>query len=428
MRVVIYARFSSDNQRDASIEDQLRICRVRAEREGWSIVETFTDHAVSGATTLRPGYQSLLTILRAGGADIVLAESLDRFSRDQEHIAAFYKQASFARVRIVTLAEGEVTELHIGLKGTMGALYLKDLAAKTRRGLEGRILQGRSIGTPPYGYRIVRTLTDSGEIDRGLREIHPEKAIIINRIFRDYAAGASAWRIAMSLNKEGIPGPGGGIWYDATIRGRPLRGDGLLRNQTYIGRLVWSRRHSVKDPMTGLTIRRYSDPGAIVVKEVPHLRIVEQALWDRVSQRLAAEAAPPRKTDGNGGDGFWDRRRPRHLLSGKVYCGSCGRAACIFGQDYLGCRTAKHGGCRNTYTIRRGALEGRVLAALGQQLMRPDLLVEFIAAYNDEWKRLAAETKAQAGTRRRERSLIERKIANLVDAVAVGKASTSIVA
>ena len=76
---------------------------------------------------------------------MVLAESLDRFSRDQEHIAGFYKQARFAGVQVVTLAEGEVSELHIGLKGTMGALYLKDLADKTRRGLRGAD-QGGSRG------------------------------------------------------------------------------------------------------------------------------------------------------------------------------------------------------------------------------------------------------------------------------------------
>jgi site-specific DNA recombinase len=96
---------------------------------------------------LRPGYHALLAHLRTPGADIVMAESLDRFSRDQEHIAAFYKQVTFARSRIFTLAEGEVSELHIGLKGTMGALYLKDLAAKTHRGLEGRIRAGRCVGT-----------------------------------------------------------------------------------------------------------------------------------------------------------------------------------------------------------------------------------------------------------------------------------------
>jgi site-specific DNA recombinase len=113
MRVALYARYSSDAQREASIDDQLRICHARAAREGWRIAHEFTDAAISGATTLRPGYQDLLAAIREGGIEMVLAESLDRFSRDQEHVAAFYKQAAFAGVRIITLAEGEINELHI---------------------------------------------------------------------------------------------------------------------------------------------------------------------------------------------------------------------------------------------------------------------------------------------------------------------------
>ena len=73
---------------------------------------------------MRPGYQALLEGARKGVFDIVVAEALDRISRDQEHIAAFFKLMTFAGVRIVTLAEGDVTELHVGLKGTMNALFL----------------------------------------------------------------------------------------------------------------------------------------------------------------------------------------------------------------------------------------------------------------------------------------------------------------
>ena len=87
MRTAIYARYSSVNQREASIEDQVRICKAHIERENWSLVGTYTDHALSGATTLRPGYQKLLEDARAGSFDIVLAEGLDRLSRDQEDIA-----------------------------------------------------------------------------------------------------------------------------------------------------------------------------------------------------------------------------------------------------------------------------------------------------------------------------------------------------
>jgi site-specific DNA recombinase len=104
MRAVIYARYSSELQRDASIEDQVRLCKARIEAKGWSFVTTYTDYAQSGASHLRPGYQQLLADGRAGAFDVVVAEALDRISRDQEHVAGFYKQVTFAGVKIVTLA------------------------------------------------------------------------------------------------------------------------------------------------------------------------------------------------------------------------------------------------------------------------------------------------------------------------------------
>lgn len=146
MRAVIYARYSSELQRSASIEDQVRLCRERSEREGWEVVQVFQDRAASGASALRPAYQSLLAAARDGGFEIVLAEALDRLSRDQEDVAALFKRLRFAGIRIVTLAEGEVSELHVGLKRTMNALFLRDLAAKTHRGLRGRVEAGLSAG------------------------------------------------------------------------------------------------------------------------------------------------------------------------------------------------------------------------------------------------------------------------------------------
>jgi site-specific DNA recombinase len=144
LKVAIYARYSSDNQRDASIADQLRVCREHATRQGWTVTEEFTDHAVSGATILRAGFQGLMRNALDGRFDVVLAEALDRFSRDQEDTAGLFKRLTFAGVSIVTLAEGDITHLHVGVKGTMNALFLKDLADKTRRGLRGRIELGKS--------------------------------------------------------------------------------------------------------------------------------------------------------------------------------------------------------------------------------------------------------------------------------------------
>src|SRR6478736_2666094 len=170
MRAVIYARYSSDQQREASIEDQIRVCERRIEREGWTLLHSYHDRALSGASRLRPGYQKLLEDARAGAFDVIVSEALDRLSRDQEDVAALYKHLSFAGVKLVTTAEGEINELHVGLKGTMNALFLKDLAQKVRRGLEGRVRQGRSGGGICYGYDITREHDARGELVHGGRQ------------------------------------------------------------------------------------------------------------------------------------------------------------------------------------------------------------------------------------------------------------------
>lgn len=130
MKVALYPRYSFDKQRDASIADQLRICRVHAEKQGWQIVEEYTDHAIPGASLLRPGIQALMSDTGSGRFQIVLAEAMDRLFRDQEDIAGLFKRMAYAGVKIVTLSEGEVSHLHFGLKGTMNALFSRILPTR----------------------------------------------------------------------------------------------------------------------------------------------------------------------------------------------------------------------------------------------------------------------------------------------------------
>ncbi len=100
----------------------------------------------------------------------MLAEALDRVSRDQADVATLFKHLRFAGVQIVTLSEGEISELHVGLKGTMNALFLKDLAAKTHRGLRGRVEKGKSGGDLCYGYDVVKHTDAEGEPIRAHRQ------------------------------------------------------------------------------------------------------------------------------------------------------------------------------------------------------------------------------------------------------------------
>jgi DNA invertase Pin-like site-specific DNA recombinase len=424
-RVAIYARYSSDRQSENSIEDQLRICRAHAHQKGWSIVAEFQDAAISGATQLRPGFQALQAAMRTGSADLVLAEALDRFSRDQEHVAAFYKLARFTGARLVTIGEGQVDELHVGLKGTMNALYLKDLAAKTFRGMEGRLRAGRHIGAPAFGYRrVIGVLRPDGEPVRGLREIVPEKAALVRRIFDEYAAGSSVTAIVRRLNAEGVPGPTGKSWNQVTIRGRSGAGDGMLRNRNYIGEIVWNRRQRVVDPETGTASKRHNAVEQHVLAEVPDARIIDQLLWEKVQARLTAESAP--RDPGSSRPRFWERRHPRHLLSGKIFCGVCNGPFAANRGRYYSCNGVRRGICTNRKTVERKALETRVLGILANQMMDPELAEAFAEEFTREWNRLAAEGSATEGRVRRELDGVTRKIDGLVDAIANGMRGSSL--
>ena len=419
-RAAIYARFSSQMQREASIEDQVRLCRERIVREGWEEGAIFSDRGISGASMIRPGLQDLMAAAQAGRFCVLVCEALDRLSRDQADVATIYKRLTFAGVRIVTLADGEINELHVGLKGTMNQLFLKDLADKTRRGLRGRVEAGMSGGGNAYGYEVVRRLNPDGTIATGERAIVAEEAAVIRRIFKDFAAGHSPKAIARKLNEERIPGPRGELWRDTAIRGHRQRGTGLINNELYIGRLIWNRLRYVKDPQTGRRISRQNPPEAWVTTEVPELRIVDDALWQQVKARQGQIDADPR-VKAIKATKFWEQKRPTHLLTGLLVCGGCGGGFAAVGRDYVACSAArKLGTCAQKKSIRRAVLEEAVLAMLRDRLMQPDAVAAFIAAYAEEVNGSRSGEEAQRARLAAERAATARKLDGLIDAIAEG--------
>ena len=202
-------------------------------------------------------------------------------------MATLFKHLRFAGVQIVTLAEGKISELHVGLKGTMNALFLKGIAAKTHRGLRGRVEKGKAGGGRCYGYDVVKRTDSEGEPIRGERRINEAEAAIVCRIFREFAFGKSPRGIATDLNRDGIPGPFGRSWGDTTIRGHACRGNGVVNNELYAGVLVWNRQRFIKDPNTGKRVSRPNSEAKWIRTEVPELRIVDDELWHRVKLRQA---------------------------------------------------------------------------------------------------------------------------------------------
>ena len=425
MRAAIYARYSSDLQTDASIDDQVRQCKARIKAEGWRFTTVYSDRAMSGATSLRSGYQAMLADARAGAFDVVVAEALDRLSRDQEDVASLYKQLTFSGVRILTLSEGEISELHVGLKGTMNALFLKDLAIKTRRGLEGRVRQGLSGGGNAYGYDVVREFAADGSPVHGKRKINAQEARIVQRIFAAFADGQSPRVIAHGLNREGVPGPHGSAWGPSTIYGNWRRGTGILNNDLYVGRLVWNRQRFIKDPATGKRQARMNPKDRWVIEQVPHLRIVGEDLWRRVKERQ--DETRLEITKEGAGVRSERARRPSYLLSGLLKCGVCGGGFSKVSNHHYGCSTARNRGtCSNLLTIRRDRVEALVLDGLRHHLMQPDCVKEFVAEYHRELNRLAATQDAQRAQLGTELARTKRSLHQLIEAIKAGVPGSSI--
>jgi site-specific DNA recombinase len=384
MRAVIYARYSSDMQSATSVDDQVRECRKRAEADGHAVVNIFSDHAISGSTLgNRPGMLSLMDAAKDGGVNLVYAEALDRLSRDQEDIATIYKRLAHADVKIVTLTEGEVNELHVGLKGTMNALFLKDLAVKTRRGQRGRVEAGKIPGGNSYGYTIVRRLLADGSVTTGERELEPEQADTVRRIFQMYADGMAPRKIAAILNAEGVSSPRGGLWNASTINGSRQRRNGILNNELYIGTITYNRQRFVKDPETGKRVSRLNPEHEWVKTNVPGLRIIDDETWNKVQTIKFRDSS----RTGN------KRQTTKRLLTGLVKCACCGGSMTIENRNRYYCSAKRERGtCDSTVGIKAQDLEERVLTGLKDILIgNEDLIKTFAAAFKAEVTRLRKE-------------------------------------
>ena len=419
-KAAIYARYSSELQTDASIEDQVRLCKEKAESESWDIVECYTDHGISGSSVmLRPGVQRLVQDGMEGKYDILIAEAMDRLSRDQEDIAAIYKRMQFAGITIITLSEGEINNLHVGLKGTMNAMFLKDLADKTRRGLRGRVEKGKSGGGLTYGYDVVKAFDANGEPVCGERKINNEQAAIVVRIFKEYLAGMSPKSIAKQLNKDGIPCPSGKEWGASTIYGNRQRGTGILNNELYIGQLVWNRLRYIKNPDTGKRVSRLNDEKDWIRKDVPELRIIDQDLWDKVKEKQGEI----RKQHSE----FWGKQRPKNLFSYLLKCECCGGGYSKVSKDHFGCSTARNKGtCDNRLTIRQNKLEEAVLNALKEHLMDEELCKVFCEEYTRHMNELRSKHNAKRIALEKELKTLITREDEMIEAICNGFANESL--
>lgn len=278
---VIYARYSSTNQREESIEGQIRECRRYAERVGLTVIHEYTDAAISGTSDKRPAFQQMIRDAKTKAFEVVLVWKLDRFARNRYDAAIYRNKLQESGVRLVsameTFSDGPEGIILEGLMEAMAEYYSANLSENVSRGMYDSALQRRWLGPPMLGYKKG---TD------GRYEIDPLTAPIVTRIFEEHAAGTPEAEIIAGLNRDGI----------RTARNRPFTKNSLrtvLTNEKYVGMY---RYKDIEDP-----------------EGVP--AIVSRELFDK-----AQDFHEKRK--------FSKRRRDdadRYILTSKLICGHCGK-------------------------------------------------------------------------------------------------------
>jgi site-specific DNA recombinase len=409
IRVCLYARYSTDLQNDKSNEDQLRDLRefltnvarvLGVDATHLNVVLAEKDAAKSGATIFqRAGLRRVRAAAASGAFDVLVTETPNRLARKVGESGLLYDELRYHRVRWFTITMGEMDPMKVGMMGAISQQNLEEGKHFTRRGLRGCIEDGRSAGGLSYGYRLDRTkkrISRRGqeEIVRGVLLKDSEQAGIVGRIFRLFVAGLSSKAIAKLLNAEGIRGPRGRVWRPSTIHGNQTTCTGILNNVLYIGQLRHGLREYRMNPETGLRGKAIMNPPtALKVKDVPHLRIIDDELWQAVKLRQAATKRAQRA-------GLDRARRPKFLFSKLTKCGVCGGGFTTESRADLRCHNYVAAGesiCTNRRVIKRTEVERRVLVALQERFLTPERLEEFTRVYVAETNRLRAEHPGETG-------------------------------
>lgn len=435
MKAIIYARYSSDLQRQASIADQSRNCERLIEREGWEIVARYKDEAMSGAKADRPGYLALMNAAKAREFDVIVVDEVSRLWRDQEEQWRAVKRLEFYGVHIRSVNDGVNTlsegfGLLLSLRGAINEEARREIGKRTHRGLTGQAIAGYNAGGRSYGYRHVPIEDPSRKDHLGRpivvavrREVDPEQAAVVRRIFEWYADGLSPRKIADRLNVEGIPPPGASWnrstrhcrgWAGSAIYGDKKRGFGILLNPLYGGMYVWNRTRRQVDPDTKARKHAARPETDWVVKDAPELRIVPPDLWERVQKRMSTRRGQKPSRNGPG-------KGRKYLLSGLLKCGVCGGNFIILNAHSYGCATHKDRGphaCGNHLKVNRLLVETLLLESVKRDLFTD----EYIQLFKRETSRLLAARHRDRNPHAAQQRLttVRKEIDNLLAAIKAG--------
>ena len=402
----VYARYSSELQNPRSCDDQVTELRQALERRGGSFDErlVFSDSEVSGGIWDRDGLQALLVAVEAGRVRRIFVEDLSRLSRDKEDAARIEKLLAYRDVSVVTL-DGMVYDGSTGsalaftFQSAGAAQYLKDLGAKTRRGLRGAHRDGKSTGGKCYGFKV-----EGGKVF-----VNETEAPTVRRIFALYLEDQGYAAIAQRLNDDAVPPP----------RGRRRAGEGwmhsclreMLRNPKYVGRFSFGTRKWQRHPTTRKRVARVSNEIDVLHDERPDLAIVDRTTWDAVQVRLAEHAKNYKARTTL-------HRKTSYLLTGLLKCGCCGALMQISGGSphrYYRCvSNRKRGVCSNRLSVRESMTRQRLLEAVGSAIASPDAVAHIRRRLAEGMGSLSRGIAAELAERTARLPRVEERIRGLI--------------
>jgi DNA invertase Pin-like site-specific DNA recombinase len=445
MRTAAYARFSSDLQRQTSLDDQIRTCREWAARHGWSWQDhhVYTDAAISGVSIEgRAGLQALLTAAYADDCpfDVILVDDSSRVSRDLADALRIIQRLKFAGIRVIYITQGidsasEAAETLIAVHGIVDSLYLREMAAKIKRGLKGQLSRGFATGGRTYGYGTepVADPHRPGETLGWRVAIEPAEAAAIQTICAWYADGVSVPQIITRLTEGSFPPPRGGSWRVGAIQR-------ILRNPKYRGQLVWGRTQQTRKPGSRTKVIRRVPEHHWQTVERPELRIVSEPLWERVQARRRSTDAlltPQRQL----GRGLLRGRNAKlyseTLFSGFMKCSVCGGAFNVVNNRvingvryrYYGCAKHSRNGtsvCNNRVKIRVEAADRALLAGLQTELLHPETVTYIAERLTAALTTVLDQRPGQREDIARRRAIADDKLRNLIAAVENGAGTPTI--
>lgn len=409
----ILARYSTENQSEASIEVQVERCREWCGRQSLPVLDVFSDRAISGMKETRPEYQRMMQSLYAGGADTVVIYDQSRMFRNMVYWFQFREALQRIGVHVVSVTQptvgGDLNDpavfLNEGVTALFNQMWVLQTQQKVREGVRQRAKSGKHTGgTPALGYRVEneRLVVDEAEAET------------VRLIFELYASGQSYIDIIADLNRRGLKTKRGNAFGKNSIHD-------LLKNEKYVGRSLFGGKPVSYDG----TRNAHAARGEHLEIECPS--IVSKELFDSVQARLAANKHQ------NTGKRVAAVEQP---LKGKIFCGACGGAMTIHYKyparggaryEYYKCATKQRGKGCSGMSIRKDEIEDTVASAVLSMLGSPKSRDKLLSVLRDQRDSLLKMSAPKLKELQAEYDSLASQIEKAVDAVMAGLTSPALI-